>query len=82
MIEKIHSFNLIYSSTLSHIWLQRNEGLTSTTHAPALSNLNTFIETPHNMISTKSLLRVQPFFCYHFLVSSVHKAEKYNIGFD
>ena len=39
MIQKIHSFNLICSLTLSVVWLQRNEGLTSTTHAPVLSNL-------------------------------------------
>ena len=39
MIEKIHSFNLIYSSTLSVVWLQSNEELTSTTHAPVLSNI-------------------------------------------
>ena len=40
MIEKIPSFHLIYRSTFSVIWLPSNEGITSITPAPVLSNLN------------------------------------------
>ena len=39
MKEKNPSFNLIYRSTCSDIRLQSNEGKTSMTHAPVLSNL-------------------------------------------
>ena len=39
MLENIRSFNLIYYITFLVIWLPSNEGLTSTGHAPVLSNL-------------------------------------------
>ena len=37
--EKISSFNLIYRSAFSDILLQSNQGYSSITHAPVLSNL-------------------------------------------
>ena len=51
---KIRSFNLMCRSTCSDTWLQSNEGKTSITHAPVLSNLKKGVTTRDMAPTTRS----------------------------
>ena len=56
MIEEIPSLQLIYSSTVSLIWLLRNGGMTQITHVPVLSNLNMCTEIVKSTFGTAFML--------------------------